>query len=356
MQNFSWLLVDFVFFEDICNLNCKYCGDPNNIPEIALPNLSVLPFDMRKENIIKLLFRIKNLLTPSIIKLSGGEIFCRPSETLEICDIATRLFKKIQILTNGTLLNEKIIKHLCGKNRITLQFSLDGHTPELNKYRFTSKKLIDHCLKNIKKVANYCDVEINTVLTDTNTHGLTSFIRFISKMREDTTYDIAIYPFPVRGHEDMLPKPEVYEKALKEIEYDSSLHDFLPPLTYLRELLEFLKEGRRLSPCYAPLFVIGVNEHGYVQGCPCAEVYITNIANSVETKSLQVKFQRHLYSILVNGANYKVCKKCFTHYEVLSEYFRGTLSLKELTLLPLFRGIEKDLMSIKAYIDKLKFS
>jgi radical SAM domain protein len=143
--NFPKIL--FIELTKKCNLNCVHCfNDSGNTSyEIDFKNLVKIKKFFSKKNIEK-------------IVLSGGEIF-----TLANSNKILTLFKnykKIQVLTNGTLLSDKNIKTII-KNSINLQLTLNGHNCEIDSL-LRDNKAFNLTVSNIKKLVK---MGANSLLT-----------------------------------------------------------------------------------------------------------------------------------------------------------------------------------------------
>jgi SynChlorMet cassette radical SAM/SPASM protein ScmE len=108
-----------------CNLNCKYCFYANEMT--ALKDLS---FEEWKN-----LFAELKRLNVFRVTLTGGEPFTR-SDLFKLIDEIIFNRMRYNILTNGTLINEKLLNQFeKGKRRMRLdsiQVSIDGSTAEIH--------------------------------------------------------------------------------------------------------------------------------------------------------------------------------------------------------------------------------
>lgn len=99
-----------------CNLRCKHC---------FVREYSVEPSFEQVKNIINYLGN-RNVAG---ISITGGEPFIR-EDILEIIELIIKKGIKVQIATNGTLINEKQIEHLNQLGIDRYQISLDGHNAQ----------------------------------------------------------------------------------------------------------------------------------------------------------------------------------------------------------------------------------
>jgi len=108
-----------------CNLKCKYCFYANEMTALR---------DLNTKDWLKVFSELGKMKIMDV-SLTGGEAFARP-DLFELIDgvIANRM--RYNILSNGTLINEKIITQFAkGKRRIRLdniQISIDGSCAEIH--------------------------------------------------------------------------------------------------------------------------------------------------------------------------------------------------------------------------------
>jgi len=147
-----------------CNLHCKYCFYANEMT--ALNDLST--------DIWKGFFKELGRLGVMDVSLTGGEAFTRP-DLFELIDeiIANRM--RYNILSNGTLINEKMLKNFeKGKRRLRLdyiQVSIDGSRAEIHdKSRPNSFERAVRAVRLLKKEGY--PVVVRTTINRYNLHDL----------------------------------------------------------------------------------------------------------------------------------------------------------------------------------------
>lgn len=125
-----------------CNLACKYCFIDNN--PLSVNDRRIMTFETAKNALEKFKEEIIKNNEESIaqIILYGGEPLTNSQNFEKIITYARQILPKIKItlITNGTLLNEEIIKFL-RNNSIIIGLSIDGPKCINDKYRiFKSSK------------------------------------------------------------------------------------------------------------------------------------------------------------------------------------------------------------------------
>lgn len=168
-------LLLYLFFEltDQCNMNCRHCGS-----NCSAHGNQVLPYD----DIVKVLRQVKDSYgTASVmICLTGGEPLLHP-EFEKIIQCITEFGFRWGITTNGTLINESLVRHFkeCRLKSVTL--SLDG-TEEVNDW-FRQKqgayKMILNAIRLLHE--NGILVQVTTVVHKKNIHELDCLFQIMEK-------------------------------------------------------------------------------------------------------------------------------------------------------------------------------
>jgi len=107
--------IDFLITK-YCNLNCKHCFEEssNTLPKS-------MPYNL---DLINSLFSQMDHMNVEMLKITGGEPFTIPNFD-KILELSLKYRFQLMILTNGILLNDKLIDLLKQKNAI-IGLSLDG--------------------------------------------------------------------------------------------------------------------------------------------------------------------------------------------------------------------------------------
>jgi len=117
------------------------------------------------------------------IDLSGGEPFIR-RDIFDIIDYANRNRLKINITTNGTLLDKNLIKKLHNVDKLRLQISLDGNDANTHDKIRGTKGTFDRIVSNINQLKKNKNLQLNatTVIMDNNFHKLLGLHYFTKKL------------------------------------------------------------------------------------------------------------------------------------------------------------------------------
>lgn len=348
--NMVFLINDFVILENICNLNCRYCHI-KKVPYKRLKN--ELYINGEKIDIVKILLNVDNILRQQnemmdlpILKISGGEISIIP-EIINVIKKYEKKYEVIQVLTNNYLPSCDFYDAMSSMENIHFQISLDGHLFEMNRCRFLNKRQFNQTLENLKiLIRNYkFPLEINCVLTNANYWGIIDYIEWLSEFNRN---DLKLNIFPVNNCKKLFPPKEcipILEKIISNYENYSSI---LLPRTYMKELVNFINCGKRVSNCLVPYAVIGTYDTGKLDMCACSPDLPTlgNILQDFDESNSISSCDFVYQNILKNSPHYGACINCYTPYEILSLYFKSLISDDEMKTIPFYRA-EKTLNRLK---------
>ncbi len=294
-----------------CNLNCKYCF--NHQKENKL-----MDFDYIKRKIIKFITDF-NYCDRYYIDVSGkGEPLLNLSVIYKIsnlCKILEKTYKKdfvVSFVTNGILLNKKIIKTLQKKN-ILFGISLDGPKDIHNFFRRDklNQPTYDLIMKNIKviKKREYLGCAI------TITNQTFNLVETILKL---DTYFETISIKPVRD----LQYGFTYESVEGWIkEYEKLTIFFIDEIRNNRwKILKKILNGddyfgkfifrcflnvRVLNRCDAGITRFTIDEDDKIYGCPASSVIPSCDLDNLDIKKMLSK------QIEINK---KICSNCEFFY------------------------------------------
>lgn len=158
-----------------CNLNCRYCYiNKNNID---------MDFVVAKEIIDKLIVSLKeNNFNKIVLSFSGGEPLLKIDlieKIINYCNGFNNIYFSYRILTNGILIDDKVIK-LIKENNIDVRISLDGIKKynDRNRCYYDERGSYDDVVDGILYLKkNNIVPTINVVVTKENIDGLFALTR-----------------------------------------------------------------------------------------------------------------------------------------------------------------------------------
>lgn len=212
---FQWHITDF------CNLRCKHCYQERFDKE------KELPFEKIKFIVDKISETLKD--REISVNITGGEPFLRN----DILDIVSYInekenFKEINIITNGTVLNDNITNFLNNIEKFKyLKVSIESHNEIKNDYirgKGNLKKVIEN-IKLFNELSNK-QILIMITLTSLNYKDLITFLEFAKNLNVNGVILERFVPLGRgKGLFNYYLKRDEWKEVLREIIYflDSKL-------------------------------------------------------------------------------------------------------------------------------------
>lgn len=339
------LFNDFVVRPDKCNFRCRYClsdeapdldgefGNTDNNNSESLSYTEESKLGKRLNNVME---RFNQVFTANILRISGGELFLIKNIE-EFLEKRTE-YETIQIITNGSLLNENRLERLKKIGRCQLHISLDGIYYSQNCYRVRNEKEHDNLIKNLEKAVEYgFNVEIGSVLTDANTGSYAEFLDYIQKFDGK----VKAYPFPIRGEvrNRFYPKKEDIEKYKRILYEYEKYRNVLPPKSFIEETVHIFEEKRKLR-CYIPLTMVQLFDNGDLTPCPNSWTVSTgNVLNEDKQTIITRMEQEKMYKLfLQKRPRLECCRSCLTSLDILNLFLNNKISYDEIISIPLYSG------------------
>lgn len=158
---FLWVHVTYA-----CNLQCRHCY-----------SLGSLKDELTGKEVSTILDESSSC-TDSLVIL-GGEPFCRDDIT-EIVEVASAHVGRVDLLTNGTLIDDEKAKILADLN-INVQISLEGPDEESNDI-IRGKNTFKRALKGIKRLKKQgVTPAVRMTLLKTNMNKIKKIVEFVNK-------------------------------------------------------------------------------------------------------------------------------------------------------------------------------
>lgn len=270
-----------------------------------------------------------------ILLMSGGEIFL----TSGIMDFITEmcnLYPVVQVLSNGTMLDETLITRMNGLENLHLSITLDGHTTTLNACRNTDETVQLRILTHIGLLQRLkIKTEIFCVLTRHNLGGIRLFAEYLNQYQY-----LTLIPFPVRGTAmgEFFPGKDDLRGFLDLLYHYADYERILPPFPYLEALADFLWTPRRHFPCRTPGFTFQMFHDGIVTPCPFG--WTQPMANLLEEDpemiAAKMENDNMLRMMLGERPFLPFCRKCFNHLDLVNLYLQDKVTLPEMARMSLF--------------------
>lgn len=200
-----------------CNLNCIHCREEN--PRMIncggcrkgynLKNSLTLK-DWKKVIEEASLFRCKK------IRFIGGEPFLVRDELLELIDWAQQLkYPHMEIVTNATLIDEKIIKYLRSIENLSLTIPFYSFNPIIHDSITMERGSFQKAMRNISKMRDLSiNINIYLLVLKPNQSTVEETINFFDKLKIRCSIDV---PMPIGSNfESDLFSDKFKDKVYKE--------------------------------------------------------------------------------------------------------------------------------------------
>ena len=318
------------FFEltHLCNLNCPYCYIGKNRAKEELSTNEWL-------NIIE------QIPFYGFITLVGGEPLIRKdfSEILFAC--AKKTFGKVNVVTNGTLLEDKIADDIIKSKMLLLSVSLDGWGKNHDKFRNkegifnTIKNNLENLNEKRKKKKSPLMIDIKTIVLKDNLEDILklyeyatnlkfeflsiSFLRNNNLKQNGTLYDsfdeIFYKPeYPIEKYFDLEEFEKIYLEIQKIKKFSKTKIRFAPkfdndnPEIELKAIKNFFNNPKKdikeiYYPCLYPYSNTIINPMGDIY--PCLSYKMGNIK---EQKLIDI----------INNPKYRCFRKNLKHSKIFS--------------------------------------
>lgn len=283
-----------------CNLNCPYCyvGAERKKDELTTQEWFSI---------------IDQIPWYSFVTLVGGEPLIRKDFIPILEKAAKKTFGKLNVVTNGVLINDEIIDAFIRTKMMLLSVSLDGygenHDRNRNKEGIFDKIITNLDNLNSKKGKGKPMVDIKTIVLENNLDDLVKLYKLCDEMNFDflsisflrnndlkqnsvlrETFGEEFYAqkYPIKPYFDMEHFKEVYNE-IEELSKKSKVQvRFSPKFEGVNEGAQMLKKIEKFfsydenmpiqeiyEPCMYPFSNMMINPQGDVY--PCLSLRIGNV-------------------------------------------------------------------------------
>ena len=328
------LMTNLLIKEDTCNANCAYCYRQDAI-KFTEPYLYA---GSLKEKIDKMISFANEKFDSPLIRISGGEIFLM-SNLREFVEKLLKNHKYVLIQTNGLRIDKENLKWIIELKRVFIQVSLDGHTLEMNEYRFNKPEVLKNFLHLIEVLKeNDVYLELVSVLNNRNMKGFSDFIEYVDGIPGGRNENaLKVTPLLIMDKESFFKPSKNDLKSLDQMiqNYERFSH-ILPPKIYLENLNKLLHGEKIKYQCFNPIATLNMTDDGKIKSCtnvlPERFLNVGDLTKDspeeVAEKYGKTKFQKLL---LTTKQWFPVCRTCLDFASIYNLYFNDTISLEELS-------------------------
>ena len=267
-----------------CNLKCLHCYQQNH-----------KPIQLEFDKLVIIYKQFKELLNKKKMKghinITGGEPLCNPYlfKLLDLIKEDSNLIT-FSILTNGTLINEKIAKKIKSYNPLYVQVSLEGgkKTNDYIRGKGTYKKIAEGIV-NLRKENIFTSISFTA--TSLNYKEFPKVVRYARKYGVNNVWSDRFIPL---GDSD---------KSLA-LNYEQT-REYLEIMNKERNKLKKVKNSNTTISMYRALQIQMTNDFAY--GCTAGDTLLTVMENGdlVPCRRMPITignlFDRSMYDLYTNS-------------------------------------------------------
>ena len=267
-----------------CNLKCLHCYQENH-----------KPIQLEFDKLVIIYKQFKELLNKKKMKghinITGGEPLCNPYlfKLLDLIKEDSNLIT-FSILTNGTLINEKIAKKIKSYNPLYVQVSLEGgkKTNDYIRGKGTYKKIAEGIV-NLRKENIFTSISFTA--TSLNYKEFPKVVRYARKYGVNNVWSDRFIPL---GDSD---------KSLA-LNYEQT-REYLEIMNKERNKLKKVKNSNTTISMYRALQFQMTNDFAY--GCTAGDTLLTVMENGdlVPCRRMPITignlFDRNMYDLYINS-------------------------------------------------------
>lgn len=294
-----------------CNLSCKFCLLPSNVPPMAFEKVKTI-IDQAVHHQVKK------------IHFSGGEVFLHP-RIMDILSYGVSKNLQINLTTNGTLLDKQIIKELRKIKLHSITLSLDGPAPSIHdrlhggkgsfKKVYKALELLCHDMKKKPKV------RVNTVVSPENVFFLDDIHTMLAHIHPAISWKI----IPVDTEQKKYYLTEEMTAYLAEhlpdwhLLDDLSFYKSLMKESLIQKITEKYGKGQyslgyyKNHICYMPWLHLFITPDGFAFPCCMSRGKIAALGNVFKQTIEQIINSSPMENIRLNMASgncLDVCRYC----------------------------------------------
>ncbi len=314
-----------------CNLNCPYCYvGADRVKE-----------ELSTEEWFNIIDQIPWY---SFVTLVGGEPLIRKDFIDILMKTAKKTFGKLNVVSNGILINDDIIEAFIKSNMMLLSVSLDGfgENHNINRNRDGIFDIIMNNFENMNSRSKRPMIDIKTIVLENNLDDLPklyklcndmnfnffsiSFLRNNNLKQNSILFDSFIPEFnsnyPIKKYFDLEHFTEVYRELESMSKTSKVKIRFSPKFEYnnnpLESIIKFFNtdENKPVSeiykPCMYPFSNMMITPAGDIY--PCLSQKIGNIKNLSIKEAFNLPqyrcFRKNLKAAKVFGACQMCCELC----------------------------------------------
>lgn len=346
--------VDFNPWHYLCNMSCCYCI--NHLPFYRKDDNVYVQKAARAEYVklgsvdsmmlrsIKCLEKLFEKYDVTVLTFSGSETFLFP-EIIDVIRFAVNYVSQVQLITNGTLLDQNLINTLASLNgNIHISLSLDGDTRETNFARTLNDEILfERVMKSLRMLAkSNMKFDILMVLSQFNIESVMDILR-----RLEVSYPgLGLQIWPVFGSNGVGLLSHNARKIDEIYAQYYSLNLRLQPREYFRAMRDYMISGQRTRNCYLAKYCFYLNDIGDMKICPCNGL----LKKENLFTGITYPFPKNMFYGR-DTLTRMPCSVCYINWDVINMLLRGEVAICELENMP-FYSDEKVRNELRDLVDR----
>lgn len=296
-----------------CNLRCKHC-----YLEASCEKSSIITLE-QFQRLVEI-FKKNHVLN---LELTGGEIFVHP-KAYEMLEMALKQFATVAILTNGTVLSEKVLELLKAyKDKIVLNVSIDSTDPLVHDEFRGMKGAFEATCRNVKRMTQAgLRVRIASSIFRENMWEIDKLAELAISLGANMFVFNFIEDF---GRGKLLDKSEKVEEELDAEKYIRYVDDVIEKYQKMIPIARSEDKILGSENCGSAINSIIVGADGNLR--PCALFEKTNLFGNIFKEEFEEIFQKDIYQkisgILPPSEENGCPKNCRNFVNCKGCYFKG---------------------------------
>jgi radical SAM protein with 4Fe4S-binding SPASM domain len=304
---------------DMCNLRCKYCYVSAGISGTGIMNYTIYT------KVINNINTVKDAMPKVGITFTGGEPLLH-SDVVEMIKYAKeRDIDRVSIVTNATLLTERLSEKLINAGIDWIAISLDSYRKEVNdalRGEGTYDKVIN-ALKILSQYSIYKSLAVTPTAINITKENVVNIIELARKFGVNSIVFNMIMPSGyMKKHSNLMPEYQEYVKFVELIEseivtkYYGDIEIFggepwsglFDPIMKFGRIILVSKFDPNTRACSAGISTIGVFSDG--RATPCLMLRSEKYIIGDLTKDRLIDIWNHQLLLRMRNEPKRMCASC----------------------------------------------
>ncbi|MCD6371815.1 MAG: radical SAM protein [Candidatus Aenigmarchaeota archaeon] len=335
-----------------CNLRCRFCWQRSH------ERLGWIDreHELSEKKLLEIVRDAAKLGVRYWLISGGGEPFVRLSTTTKVMVEIKKYGITGDIITNGTLLNEKSIRRIVKAKWDIMRFSVNAPDPKIHDFMVDQKGAFERVIKNIKLIKKTKEkmgsdrpiIGFNTVITSKNYKLFPELVDLLHELGGEVLntqtiilYDTRekIWSLNKRQKKDSIKYLKKAARKCKKYGIRTNLENYLSEeviekTTEMDAIVELgkkeVKKVKKSHPflkvfCYEPFYLVTIRANGIVGSCRLFGDQGDNIHNKTLKEIWFGPYFENARKTLMKGPQH-FCSKCGSNEMLEQQRIRDELS------------------------------